>query len=97
MGAAGAALIAGAAEPRHLVLQQVRGDEQAQLDGQAIERVVHQGEQLIAVHAQLNLPVGGRRRGRAAGRVPLVTDTPLRIGPSQGGSSSLKGLSVRPV
>ena len=86
--AVGPAFVPPAAEPRDLVLQDRGGDQQAQLDGQALQGVLHEGEQLVPIQRQLDLAAGIGPSGAMIGRLPLVGAATLRIGSFQGGSSS---------
>src|SRR5262249_33099355 len=81
-------LVSWAAQPRDFVLQEGGGDEQAQLDGQALQRVLQDGEQLVPVQGQLDPATGLWSPGVRAGRRPLASGLPIRIGSFQGGSSS---------
>ena len=87
VGAVGPPLVASPAQPRHLVLQEAGGDQQPQLDGQCLQRVLHQGEQLVPAQGQLDLTAGFGPSGPTIGLLPLVGVPPVRIRSIQGGSS----------
>jgi hypothetical protein len=54
-------LISGAAETVDLVLEQSRGDQQPELQGHALQGVLHQLEQLFPIQGQLDLSPWRRR------------------------------------
>jgi hypothetical protein len=49
MSPAGPALVTGPAQLGHLVLQEARGNQEPQLDGQALQGVLHQAEQFVPI------------------------------------------------
>jgi hypothetical protein len=53
VGPAGLTLIAPPAQPGHLVLQEARGDQHPQFERQALQGIVRQVEQLIAIQREL--------------------------------------------
>src|SRR5262249_53561379 len=81
-------LVPRPAQTRHLVLQDVRSDQQTQFDGQTLQGVLHQGQQLVPIEGELHLSVGVRPLGSTVRRLSLVSDPSVRIGSFQGGSSS---------
>src|SRR5262249_7209423 len=81
-------LVPRSAEPRYLVLQDVGSDQQTDLDSQALQRVLHQGQQLVPIQGELDLPAGVLVLGSALGRLRLASGLSVRIGSVQGGSSS---------
>src|SRR5262249_62212766 len=80
-----------------LVLQDVRSDQQTQFDGQTLQGVLHQGQQLVPIEGELHLLVGVLSLGSTLGQLSLVSDPSVRIGSFQGGSSSTKGQNARQV
>jgi hypothetical protein len=70
------------------VWQTMGGMEVGKLDGQALQRVLHQAEQFLPVQGQLDLPAGPRGGDPTFERLPLVAAIPVRVGSFQGGSSS---------
>jgi hypothetical protein len=85
----GLTLRAWPAQPGHLVLQEARGDQHAQLERQALQGIVHEAEQLLAIQGELDLAAGCLDGARGLGRPGLVRSMLLRIGSFQGGSSFL--------
>jgi hypothetical protein len=85
----GLTLRAPPAQPGHLILQEARGDQHAQLEHQALQGVLHQAEQLIAIQGELDLAAGGHDGDRSLGWLGLVGVVSLRRGSFQGGSSFL--------
>jgi hypothetical protein len=85
----GLTLRAWPAQPGHLVLQEAGGDQRAQLERQALQGILHQAEQLIAIQGELDLAAGGPDGDRGLGRPGLVESMLLCIGSFQGGSSFL--------
>jgi hypothetical protein len=77
------------AQPGHLVLQETRGDQHAQFERQALQGILHEAEQLIAIQGELDLAAGGPDGDRGLGPPGLVGSMLLRIGSFQGGSSFL--------
>ena len=98
MGTALLPLVPGAAEAGDFVLQEGGGDQQAELQREALQRVLHQAKELVAIQGQLNLTI--TRAGLALmggmGRVPLVGAGPVRVVSLQGGSS-FQGVLTSPV
>jgi hypothetical protein len=76
------------AQPGHLVPQEAGGDQHVQLERQALQGVLHQAEQLIAIQGEMHL-AGGHDGDRGLGRLGFVRIVSLRIGSFQGGSSFL--------
>jgi hypothetical protein len=89
VGPVGLTLMAPPAEPGDLVLQEARGDQHAQLEGQALQGVLHQAEQHIAIQGELDHAAAGHDGDRVLGWLGLVGVVSLRIGSFQGGSSFL--------
>jgi hypothetical protein len=85
----GLTLRAWPAQPGHLVLQEARGDQHPQFERQALQGVLHEAEQLVAIQGELDHAAGGHDGDRGLGRLGLVRVVPLRIGSFQGGSSFL--------
>ena len=85
----GLTLRAPPAQPGHLVLQETGGDQHAQFERQALQGVLHQAEQLIAIQGELDLAAGCLDGDRGLGRPGLVGSMWLRRGSFQGGSSFL--------
>jgi hypothetical protein len=83
----GLALVSSATQARDFVLREGGGDEQAQLNGQSLQGVLHQGEQLVAIQRQLDLSAGLRAPGNRAGRL-LSRVLRVGMGSIQGSSSS---------
>jgi hypothetical protein len=81
--------VASPAQPGHLVLQEARGDQHAQLERQALQGVLHEAEQLIAIQGELDLAAGGHDGDSGLGWLGLVGVLSLRIGSFPGGSSFL--------
>jgi hypothetical protein len=77
------------AQPGHLVLQEAGGDQHAQFERQALQGVLHQAEQLIAIQGELDLAARGYDGDRGLGWLGLVGVLSLRIGSFQVGSSYL--------
>jgi hypothetical protein len=48
-------LVPRSTEPGHFVLQDGRGDEQTQRDGQTVQRILHHSEQFIPIQRELDL------------------------------------------
>ena len=67
--AVGLVLVPRPAQPGHLVLQEARGDQQAQLDGQTLQGVLHQGQQLVPIQGELDLAAGVLVLGSTLGRL----------------------------
>jgi hypothetical protein len=59
------------------------------LERQALQGVLHQAEQLIAIQGELDLAAGGHDGDRVLGWLGLVGVVSLRIGSFPGGSSFL--------
>jgi hypothetical protein len=76
------------AQPGHLVLQEAGGDQHAQCERQALQGVLHQAEQLVAIQGELDLAAGSHDGDMGLGWLGLVGVLSLRIGSFQGGSSS---------
>jgi hypothetical protein len=89
VGPVGLTLRAPPAQPGHLVLQEARGDQHAQFERQALQGILHQAEQFIAIQGELDLAAGGPDGDRLLGWLGLVGVLSLRIGSFQGGSSFL--------
>jgi hypothetical protein len=77
------------AQPGHLVLQEARDDQHAEFECQALQGILHQAEQLVAIQGELDLAVGCPDGDSRLGRRWLVGVASLRIGSFQGGSSFL--------
>jgi hypothetical protein len=77
------------AQPGHLVLQEAGDDQHPQLERQALQGILHQVEQLIAIQGELDLAVGCPDGNSRLGRLGLVGVVWLRRGSFQGGSSFL--------
>ena len=89
VGPVGLTLMARPAQPGHLVLQEAGDDQHAQLERQALQGILHQAEQLIAIQGELDLAVGCPDGDSRLGQRWLVGVVSLRIGSFQGGSSFL--------
>jgi hypothetical protein len=77
------------AQPGHLVLQEAGGDQHPQFERQALQGILHQAEQLIAIQGELDHAAGGHDGDRGLSWLGLVGVLSLRIGSFQGGSSFL--------
>jgi hypothetical protein len=77
------------AEPRHFVFQEAGSEQHSQLECQALQGILHQAEQLVAIHGELELAVGCPDGDSRLGRRWLMGVGSLRIGSFQGGSSFL--------
>ena len=89
VGPVGLTLMAPPAQPGHLVLQETGGDQHAQFERQALQGVLHEAEQLLAIQGELDHAAGGHDGDRGLRRLGLVRDVSLRIGSFPGGSSFL--------
>jgi hypothetical protein len=91
-------LVAGAAEARDLVLQEAGGDQQAKLQGQVLQGVLHQLQEFVAIQGQLDVTIAGAGLAfmGGMGRVPLVGAGSVRVISLQGGSS-FQGILTSPV
>ena len=72
-----------------LALQEARDDQDAEFERQALQGILHQAEQLIAIQGELDLAAGGHDGDGGLGWLGLVGILSLRIGSFQGGSSFL--------
>jgi hypothetical protein len=68
----GLVLVPYPTQSRNLVLKDVGSHQQAPLDGQALQRVLHQGEKFIPIPRKLDLLAGLLVLGSAFGRLSLV-------------------------
>jgi hypothetical protein len=82
-------LISRATEASDLVLQEAGGDQQAQLQRQALEGVLHQLQEFLAIQGQLDLTVAGAGLPSRCGlaQVLLVGTLSVLVISLQGGSS----------
>jgi hypothetical protein len=85
----GLTLRAWPAQLGHLVLQEAGGDQDAQFERQALQGVLHQVEQLLAIQGERDLAAEGPGGDSRLGRLGLGRVESLRIGWFQGGSSFL--------
>jgi len=71
VNALGLALLASPAQPGHFVLQEAGGDQQAQPNGQRLQRILNQGQEFFPIQRQLDLPTC------CLGLGPTILPTPL--------------------
>jgi hypothetical protein len=90
-------LVALSAQSGHLVLQKAGGDQQAQLNGNCLQRILHQGQEFFPIQRQLNLSSCCLGLGPTFLLNPHAGLGTVRIGSFQGGSSSIQGKFPRPV
>jgi hypothetical protein len=83
----GLTLRAPPAQEGHLVLQEAGGDQHAQFDRQALQGILHEAEQLVAIKGEPDLAAGGPDGDRGLSWLGLVGVLSLRIGSFQRGSS----------
>jgi hypothetical protein len=68
----GLTLIAWPAQPGHLVLQETGDDKHPQFERHALQGVLHEAEQLLAIRGELDLAAGGAGGDSRLGRLGLL-------------------------